>query len=75
MLVLFWFRYWPVVENALIRSVYERNVTVRLLISCGRDSDSAALPFLRSLNALNSASDNIRIEVVRSARTHHIHCR
>ncbi|MCJ8737043.1 hypothetical protein PDJAM_G00019280 [Pangasius djambal] len=56
-------RYWPVIENALIRSVFERNVTVRLLVSCGRDSDSSVLPFLKSLNALNSASDNIRIEV------------
>lgn len=63
------FRYWPVIENALIRSVFERNVTMRVLISCGRDSDSAILPFLKSLNALNSASDNIRIEVVRSTGT------
>ncbi|XP_053488373.1 5'-3' exonuclease PLD4 isoform X2 [Ictalurus furcatus] len=56
-------RYWPVIENALIRSVFERNLTLRLLISCGRDSDSAVFPFLKSLNALNSPSDNIRIEV------------
>lgn len=60
------FRYWPVIENALIRSMYQRNITVRLLISCGRDSDSAVLPFLKSLNALNSPSNNMRIEVVRS---------
>ncbi|KAF5890857.1 centrosomal protein, partial [Clarias magur] len=56
-------RYWPILENALIQAMFERNVSVRLLISCGRDSDSSVLPFLRSLNALNSASDNIRIAV------------
>ncbi|KAI5610724.1 phospholipase D3, partial [Silurus asotus] len=56
-------RYWPVINNALIRSVFERNVTVRLLVSCGRDSDSAVLPFLKSLSALNSASYSMRIEV------------
>lgn len=56
-------RYWPVIENALIKAVFERNVTARIMISCGRDSDPSVLPFLKSMNALNSATDNIRIEV------------
>ncbi|KAM9466411.1 5'-3' exonuclease PLD4 [Clarias gariepinus] len=51
-------RYWPVLENALIQAMFERNVSMRLLISCGRDSDSSVLPFLRSLNALNTAPAN-----------------
>ncbi|XP_066529557.1 5'-3' exonuclease PLD4 [Hoplias malabaricus] len=56
-------RYWPVIENALKKSAFERNVAVRLLASCGRDSDPSVLPFLKSLNALDSPSDNISIEV------------
>lgn len=72
MLVFFYFclcRYWPVIENALIQAVFERNVTVRLMISCGRDSNPSVFPFLKSIDALKSTSDNIRIEVVRSAGT------
>ncbi|XP_062863569.1 5'-3' exonuclease PLD4 [Trichomycterus rosablanca] len=56
-------RFWPVIENALKQSAFERNVTVRLLISCGRDSDPSVLPFLKSLDALNYPAYNIRIEV------------
>ncbi|XP_072545858.1 5'-3' exonuclease PLD4 isoform X2 [Salminus brasiliensis] len=56
-------RYWPDIENALKRSAFERNVAVRLLVSCGRDSDPSVLPFLKSLAALDSPSHNISIEV------------
>ncbi|KAL6478045.1 hypothetical protein MHYP_G00138800 [Metynnis hypsauchen] len=56
-------RYWPIIENALKQSAFERNVAVRLLVSCGRDSDPSVLPFLKSLDALDSSSDNISIEV------------
>ncbi|XP_076834059.1 5'-3' exonuclease PLD4 isoform X2 [Brachyhypopomus gauderio] len=56
-------RYWPVIENALKQAAFERNVAVRLLVSCGRDSDPSVLPFLTSLSALDSPSNNISIEV------------
>lgn len=56
-------RYWPIIDDALRESAFERNVKVRMLISCGRDSDPAMLPFLKSLSSLNSPSQNINIEV------------
>ncbi|XP_058254896.1 5'-3' exonuclease PLD4 isoform X2 [Hemibagrus wyckioides] len=56
-------KYWPVIENALIQAALDRNVTVRLMISCGRDTDPSIFPFLKSINSLNSPPDNIRIEV------------
>ncbi|XP_061108152.1 5'-3' exonuclease PLD4 isoform X2 [Conger conger] len=55
--------YWPTIENALKRSAFNRHVTVRLLISCGRDTDPEMLPFLQSLNALHLPTENIGIEV------------
>ncbi|KAK1792972.1 hypothetical protein P4O66_001691 [Electrophorus voltai] len=60
---LYHHRYWPVIENALKQAAYEKNVAVRLLVSCGRESDPSVLPFLKSLNALDSPSNNISIEV------------
>ncbi|XP_051501864.1 5'-3' exonuclease PLD4-like [Myxocyprinus asiaticus] len=56
-------RYWPVIENALKHSAFERNVSVRLLVSCGRDTDPSVWPFLKSLDTLHSPRDNINIEV------------
>ncbi len=65
MLVWLWFcRYWPVIEDALKRSAVDRNVSVCLLVSCGRESDPAVWPFIRSLDALHSPSDNINMAVV-----------
>ncbi|XP_052009450.1 5'-3' exonuclease PLD4-like isoform X2 [Xyrauchen texanus] len=55
--------YWPVIEDALKQSAFERNVSVRLLVSCGRDTDPSVWPFLKSLDALHSPRDNINIEV------------
>uniref|UniRef100_A0A673LX12 Phospholipase D family member 4 n=1 Tax=Sinocyclocheilus rhinocerous TaxID=307959 RepID=A0A673LX12_9TELE len=55
--------YWPVIEDALKRSAVDRNVSVCLLVSCGRETDPAVWPFIRSLDALHSPSDNINIAV------------
>ncbi|XP_067310978.1 5'-3' exonuclease PLD4 isoform X2 [Pseudorasbora parva] len=55
--------YWPVIEDALKRSAFERNVSVSLLVSCERETDPSVWPFLRSLDALHSPSDNINIAV------------
>ncbi|CAM4642325.1 unnamed protein product [Leuciscus chuanchicus] len=55
--------FWPVIEDALKRSAFERNVSVCVLVSCGLDTDPSVWPFLRSLDALRSPSDNINIAV------------
>ncbi|XP_043088405.1 5'-3' exonuclease PLD4 isoform X2 [Puntigrus tetrazona] len=55
--------YWPVIEDALKRSAVDRGVCVRLLVSCGRESDPAVWPFIRSLDALHSPADNISVTV------------
>ncbi|KAK9960271.1 hypothetical protein ABG768_010344 [Culter alburnus] len=55
--------YWPVIEDALKRSAFERNVSVCLLVSCGQETDPSIWPFLRSLDALHSPSNNINIAV------------
>ncbi|KAG7466351.1 hypothetical protein MATL_G00163710 [Megalops atlanticus] len=56
-------RYWPIIEDALKQSAFDRQVPIRLLISCGRDTDPAMLPFLQSLSALHQPSQNLSIEV------------
>ncbi|XP_052001439.1 5'-3' exonuclease PLD4 isoform X2 [Xyrauchen texanus] len=55
--------YWPVIEKALKQSAVERNVSVCLLVGCGRDIDPSVWPFLESPDALRSPTDNINIEV------------
>uniref|UniRef100_A0A3Q3J6B3 PLD phosphodiesterase domain-containing protein n=2 Tax=Monopterus albus TaxID=43700 RepID=A0A3Q3J6B3_MONAL len=42
-------RYWPFIDDAIRMAAFERKVKIRMLISCGRDSDPAMLPFLQSL--------------------------
>ncbi|CAB1330831.1 unnamed protein product [Coregonus sp. 'balchen'] len=56
-------RYWPAIDDALKRAAFERNVKVRLLVSCGRDSDPAMLPFLQSLASMNYPAQSISIQV------------
>uniref|UniRef100_A0A4W5PZ82 PLD phosphodiesterase domain-containing protein n=1 Tax=Hucho hucho TaxID=62062 RepID=A0A4W5PZ82_9TELE len=56
-------RYWPAIDDALKRAAFERNVKVRLLVSCGRDTDPAMLPFLQSLASLNYPAQRISIQV------------
>lgn len=56
-------RYWPVIDDAIKRAAYERKVGIRLLVSCGRDSDPIMRLFLQSLDSLNSPTDDISIQV------------
>lgn len=56
-------RYWPVIDDAIKRAAFERRVRIRMLISCGQDSNPAMLPFLQSLASMNSPSQNISIQV------------
>ncbi|XP_069602868.1 5'-3' exonuclease PLD3 [Ranitomeya imitator] len=56
-------RYWPVIDNHLRKAVYERHVTVRLLISCWANSKPNMFPFLNSLDALQNNKSHYNIEV------------
>lgn len=56
-------RYWPFIDDALRTAAFETKVKIRMLISCGRDSDPAMLPFLQSLAAMNSPRQQIHIEI------------
>lgn len=58
-------RYWPFIDDALRVAAFERKVKVRMLVSCGRDSDPAMLPFLKSLASMDSPRHHISIQVVR----------
>ncbi|KAG8550820.1 hypothetical protein GDO81_019608 [Engystomops pustulosus] len=56
-------RYWPAIDNHLRKAVYERHVTVRLLISCWGNTKPNMFPFLQSLAALQSNKSHYDIEV------------
>ncbi|CAI5696876.1 unnamed protein product [Oreochromis niloticus] len=56
-------RYWPVIEDAIKTAAFERKVHIRMLISCGRDSDPDMLPFLQSLASLDSPQQHISIQI------------
>ncbi|XP_040262193.1 5'-3' exonuclease PLD3 [Bufo bufo] len=56
-------RYWPAIDNHLRKAVYERHVTVRLLISCWANSNPNMFAFLNSLAALRSKKPHYEIEV------------
>lgn len=56
-------RYWPAIDNHLRKAVYERHVTVRLLISCWKNTKPYMFPFLNSLAALESNKSHYKIEV------------
>ncbi|XP_039898894.1 5'-3' exonuclease PLD4 isoform X3 [Simochromis diagramma] len=56
-------RYWPVIEDAIKTAAFERKVQIRMLISCGRDSDPDMLPFLQSLASLDSPQQHISIQI------------
>uniref|UniRef100_A0A8C5WEA0 5'-3' exonuclease PLD3 n=1 Tax=Leptobrachium leishanense TaxID=445787 RepID=A0A8C5WEA0_9ANUR len=56
-------RYWPLIDEHLRRAVYERGVSVRLLISCWKNSKPYMFPFLSSLDALYSKQSHLHIQV------------
>uniref|UniRef100_A0A8C2ZQP9 Phospholipase D family member 4 n=2 Tax=Cyclopterus lumpus TaxID=8103 RepID=A0A8C2ZQP9_CYCLU len=56
-------RYWPFIDDAIRTAAFERKVKMRMLISCGRDSDPAMLPFLKSLASIDSPHQDIDIQI------------
>ncbi|XP_068106908.1 5'-3' exonuclease PLD3 [Hyperolius riggenbachi] len=56
-------KFWPQIDNPLRKAVYERFVTVRLLISCWANSKPTMFPFLKSLEGLNSSKPHLDMEV------------
>lgn len=56
-------RYWPFIDDALRAAAVDAKVKIRMLISCGRDSDPTMLPFLLSLASLNSPQHHIHLEI------------
>ncbi|XP_074789416.1 5'-3' exonuclease PLD3 [Athene noctua] len=45
-------RFWPEIDNRLRKAVFERRVTVRLLVGCWQHSRDTMFPFLKSLAAI-----------------------
>lgn len=58
-------RYWPLIDDAIRAAAFERKVKIRMLLSCGQDSDPAMLPFLRSLASMDNPHEGISIQIVR----------
>lgn len=56
-------RYWPFIDDAIRRAAFERKVKIRMLISCGQDSDPAILPFLKSLASMDSPHQGISVQI------------
>ncbi|XP_034530303.1 5'-3' exonuclease PLD4 [Notolabrus celidotus] len=56
-------RYWSFIDDAIRTAAFERNIKIRMLISCGRDSDPAMLPFLQSLASMDSPHHDISIQI------------
>ncbi|XP_032962818.1 5'-3' exonuclease PLD4 isoform X2 [Rhinolophus ferrumequinum] len=56
-------RYWPVLDNALRAAAFSRGVQVRLLVSCGLNTDPSMFPYLRSLQALSNPEAGVSVDV------------
>ncbi|XP_047467219.1 5'-3' exonuclease PLD4 [Mugil cephalus] len=56
-------KYWPVLDDAIRTAAFEKKVRIRMLISCGRDSDPAMLPFLQSLASMDYPRHHISIQI------------
>nr|XP_011753326.1 phospholipase D4 [Macaca nemestrina] len=56
-------RYWPVLDNALRAAAFSKGVRVRLLVSCGLNTDPTMFPYLRSLQALSNPAANVSVDV------------
>ncbi|XP_029981787.1 phospholipase D4 [Sphaeramia orbicularis] len=56
-------KYWPVIDDAIRAAAFDRKVRIRMLISCGRDSDPSMLPFLQSLASMDSPHQHISIKI------------
>ncbi|XP_070698521.1 5'-3' exonuclease PLD4 [Pempheris klunzingeri] len=56
-------RYWSFIDDTIRMVAFERKVKIRMLISCGQDSDPAMLTFLHSLASMNSPRQHISIQI------------
>uniref|UniRef100_A0A147AXG8 Phospholipase D family member 4 n=1 Tax=Fundulus heteroclitus TaxID=8078 RepID=A0A147AXG8_FUNHE len=56
-------RYWPFIDDAIKMAAFERKVKIRMLISCGRDSNPAMLPFLQSLASMDYPRHQISLQI------------
>ncbi|XP_051900314.1 5'-3' exonuclease PLD3 [Pristis pectinata] len=56
-------RFWPAIDSHLRRAAFERNLQVRLLVSCWQHTDPSMFPFLHSLAALKSHWKPLDVEV------------
>lgn len=63
--ILSWNRYWSFIDDAIRAAAFERKVKIRMLISCGQDSDPVMLPFLQSLASIDSPHHGISVQIVR----------
>ncbi|KAM6111623.1 5'-3' exonuclease PLD3 [Phoenicopterus ruber ruber] len=56
-------RFWPAIDNRLRKAIFERRVTVRLLVGCWRHSQVTMFPFLKSLAAVADNRTRYSVEV------------
>ncbi|XP_076017701.1 5'-3' exonuclease PLD4 [Genypterus blacodes] len=56
-------RYWPVIDDAIRTAAFEQKVKIRMLISCGLDSDPSMMPFLQSLASMDSPEHHISVQI------------
>lgn len=53
-------------DNALRAAAFSRGVQVRLLVSCGLNTDPSMFPYLRSLQAFSNPEAGVSVDVVRT---------
>lgn len=59
-------RYWADIDTQLRRVAYEKQVKVRLLISCWAHTQPVMVSFLKSLASVHDPKNKLDIQVVRS---------
>lgn len=60
-------RYWADIDTQLRRVGYEKQIKVRLLISCWASTQPVMFPFLKSLASVYDPKSKLDIQVVRSS--------
>lgn len=53
-------------DNALREAAFNRGVRVRLLVSCGLNTNPRMFPYLRSLQAFSNPQAGVSVDVVRT---------
>uniref|UniRef100_A0A8C2Y7J9 5'-3' exonuclease PLD3 n=1 Tax=Coturnix japonica TaxID=93934 RepID=A0A8C2Y7J9_COTJA len=57
-------RFWPPIDDALRRAVFERGVRLKLLLGCWAHSKAAMFPFIKSLAAISDNRTGYSAQVV-----------